>query len=338
MLLKMIQLVYLKNQGFIKHLTWFELYVYAIFLRWLFVLVFMTFINKIVKWTFKKDISWIYRIFIHLLLSISLFYFVFSLNSLHQVFFGSFTIQQALKSLSFESFMLKEVPFFLIYFALVGIIHTYHYIQKLEKIEQQKSQIQIQLAHSEMRMLKTQIQPSFIFNTLKSILNQIQIDEKKSQDLISDFGDLFRTIIEYKDSDFIILEKELQLLEKFNTIASIRYPNGFTYCKSMEKGLENILVPNMLLQPIQENLLKNFSSKKNLMVKVQINIYKQNNHLYIHLKNSGEFIKLNTDELLIKEMLTKTLHSRLQSLYKDNYQYNCTINSNEILTEIRIPI
>ncbi len=319
-------------------MTWFEIFAYAVFMKWLLVLVFMLFINQIVKWTFQKNINWIVRVFIHLFLSFFLFYFVFSIESLYKYTFGNFTVKQALHDISFDSFMIAFVEIFLTYFALVGIIHAYHYIKKLKKIEQQKSQIQIQLAHSNMRIFKIQMQPGFIFNTLKSVSKQIEIDEKKSQDLIADFGDLFRTIIRYKDNDFITLKKELQLLEKFNTIVSIRYPNGFAYTKSIEKGLENILIPTMLLQPIQENLLKNFSLKKNSKITVQIAIYKKNNYLHIDLTNSGEFIQLTEDELLIKETLTQSLHNRLQSLYKNNYTYLCNLFNNKIVTEIKIPI
>ena len=339
MLIKTGQTVYFKKQGYIKDMSWSELFIYSIFLKWLFVLIFMLFINQVVKWTFKNDIRWLYRILIHFFLSLFLFFFVFSLGSLYVYFFGNFTFERALNNISFNSFMVEVVSTSLIYYALVGIIHGYHYIKKLEKIEQQKSQIEIQLAHSKMRIFKVQIQPGFIFNTLRSISNQIEIDEKKSQDLIADFGDLFRTIIKYKDNDFITLEKELQFLDKFNTIVSIRFPNGFIYKKDIEKGLKNILVPNMLLQPIQENLLKNFSLEKEQKVKIEITIYKKNNYLIIHLKNSGKLIKLNDDDFVIKKTLTKTLHSRLQSLYKKDYEYHCNISNNEeILTKIVIPI
>lgn len=338
MLIQTYKLVYWKKLGFIEDTDWFDLYVYVIFFKWLFVLIYMLFVSQIIKWTFEKGINWLVRVLLHLLLAVFLFFFAFSLSSLYIYTFAHFTIEQALAQVSFNKFMDEIDETFLIYFTLIGIIHGYYYIKKLERIEQQKSQLKIQLAHSKMNILTTQMQPNFVFNTLNTLTSLIDEDKEQSLNLIADFGDLFRTIIDYKDDDLIYLEKELQFLEKFYALVSIRNPKGFTIHKTIESGLENILIPSMILQTIQENILKNYALDKNTGLKIELNIYKKNKYLCIILKSTGELIKQKTNNLLKKETFIKILKMRLQSLYKNDYKFTCKRVDNSILVQIKIPI
>ena len=107
-----------------------------------------------------------------------------------------------------------------------------------------------------LNMLKAQLHPHFIFNTLNSISALVEIDKEKSQNLIADFGDLFRDILEFKDENLIPLRKELEILDKYIAIISVRFSDHLSIEKEIENDVENELVPHMLLQPMVENAIK----------------------------------------------------------------------------------
>jgi hypothetical protein len=334
----MFKLVYQKINGNLEHNDWFDLFAYVVFLKWLFVLVYMFFVSALIQWTFKKKVKIIYRIIIHSFLSVFLFFFVFSLGSLYIYTFAHFTVEQAIANMSFYKYLSEMIEIFLIYFSLIGIIHGYYYLKKIKDIEFQKSQIQIQLAQSKLNILKSQIQPSFIFNTLDSISALIEIDEEQSQNLIAEFGGLFRGIIENKDENIIPLHKELEFLRMHISIISISNPKNFTFTEDIENQTEDILVPSIIVQPVLETTIKCFPITNKTPLDIRFSVYKEQGQLIISIEKIGVIERKSFLNSFRNEENIINLNARLQTLYKENFAFSISEVNGIIITQFKIPI
>ena len=121
-----------------------------------------------------------------------------------------------------------------------------------------KSNRQRRLANNllALKSLRTQMNPHFIFNALNSVNSFIaQNDERTANRYLTDFSTLMRSVLENSEEDFIILEKEIELLELYLKLEHSRFKDKFDYELLVDDRIERsqFLIPPMLLQPYVEN-------------------------------------------------------------------------------------
>lgn len=128
-------------------------------------------------------------------------------------------------------------------------------IRKKNKQRLKTQQMQTDVLESELKALRSQMNPHFIFNSLNSIQDLIlQEDTDASYDYIVLFADLVRSTLNYSNADFIPFEKEIEFLDIYLSLEKLRFKEDFTY--SIDVGnVDGIKVPSMLIQPFIENAL-----------------------------------------------------------------------------------
>ena len=121
-----------------------------------------------------------------------------------------------------------------------------------------KSNRQRRLANNllALKSLRTQMNPHFIFNALNSVNSFIaQNDERTANRYLTDFSTLMRSVLENSEEDFILLDKEIELLELYLKLEHSRFKDKFDYELVVDDAIEQsqFLIPPMLLQPYVEN-------------------------------------------------------------------------------------
>lgn len=126
--------------------------------------------------------------------------------------------------------------------------------KSLEELE--KEILSKNLLDSELKALRSQMNPHFMFNSLNSIQNLIlKEDIEKSYDYIVMFSELVRSTLNYSEQEFISVEKELKFLEVYLGLEKLRFKEDFAY-KIISNVPSHIQVPSILIQPFIENALK----------------------------------------------------------------------------------
>jgi two-component system sensor histidine kinase YesM len=147
-----------------------------------------------------------------------------------------------------------------------------------------------------LKMLESQINPHFLFNTLDSIHWKALINKDiEVADQIEALSDLFRHMLTGNGNDMVSLDQEVEQLKNFLYIMNFRYDNRIKCMINIEKGMENIKMPKLLLQPIVENSIRHGIEPKAEEGEIQINIKKVNKELLISIKDNG--IGVNADEI-----------------------------------------
>ncbi|XCF06952.1 tetratricopeptide repeat protein [Tamlana crocina] len=136
------------------------------------------------------------------------------------------------------------------------------------------------VATTELKALRAQMNPHFIFNTLNSINNYIvsnKVDD--ASNYLTKFSKLMRQTLEVSMYENITIEEDVKLLENYLDIEKKRIPNGFNYEIKIDDGIDksNVLVPSMIMQPFVENSIWHGVSKLNGAGVITIQVKKLNN-------------------------------------------------------------
>lgn len=111
----------------------------------------------------------------------------------------------------------------------------------------------------EQKLLRSQMNPHFIFNSLQSIQNFIlKHDEKAAIKYLSSFANVTRNVLENSRMEFIPLNKEIRLLENYLQLQKLRFNELFEYEISVDENIDTstLSIPPMLAQPFVENAVE----------------------------------------------------------------------------------
>jgi ligand-binding sensor domain-containing protein/two-component sensor histidine kinase len=141
----------------------------------------------------------------------------------------------------------------------LGTYSLYRYrVNQLRKKQKMKSEYDKKLANVEMSALLAQMNPHFLFNSLNSIDSYIIRNEsKKASEYLNNFARLMRLILQNSRSNYISLKDELEALELYLQMESLRFKNKFSYAIDVDETLDTctIVIPPMLIQPYVENAI-----------------------------------------------------------------------------------
>ena len=138
-----------------------------------------------------------------------------------------------------------------------------------------------QVLQTEMKALRAQMNPHFIFNSLQSIKKYVMENDKvNASEYLSKFARLMRLVLENSREQEVPLESDLAALELYMQLESLRFENRFQYCIEVDPGIdkENTLIPPLMLQPFAENaIMHGIKDKEDGLIK--INIHAENDNM-----------------------------------------------------------
>ena len=111
-----------------------------------------------------------------------------------------------------------------------------------------------QLAEAELKALRAQISPHFLFNTLNSIAALVRLDADQARELIVDFASFFRRTLK-QHGEFVTLAEELDYVEHYVRFEQVRFGKHLTVEYAIAPGTEGVVLPVLTVQPLVENAI-----------------------------------------------------------------------------------
>lgn len=172
------------------------------------------------------------------------------------------------------------------YIAIVVAAHAYVYYERLRKQELEKYEIQQALAASELQVLKMQLHPHFLFNTLHGISAMIDIDPGGAKVMVVKLSSLLRTALEHGSSDLIRLQEELALVEEYLDLEKMRFGSRLRIEWSIDPQTRQMLVPHLILQVLVENAIRHGVAGSRRGGWVEISSQRSNGSFRLQVRNS----------------------------------------------------
>lgn len=204
---------------------------------------------------------------------------------------------------------------FIIIIVLAGIIGFYRWNQT--KINQERKE-----AEMSQTLLRAQMNPHFVFNAMSVIQSYIyENDTVNSSKFLVNFSRLMRLILENSPKEFIPIETEVEILQKYLETQKLRFEDRFEFDieVSPEIFVQNALIPPMITQPFIENAIEHGQLHKIDGGFIQISFHKVNNMLQILIEDNGigrKGAELNKKSKAHKSMAMKITKERIDNLNK----------------------
>jgi two-component system LytT family sensor kinase len=135
-----------------------------------------------------------------------------------------------------------------------GYVHEY--FSALREREVAVTRLEAELAQAQLRALKAQLQPHFLFNTLHAITVLIRHDTEAAGRMVMQLSDMLRMTLMDSERQETTLERELRFLRLYLEIEQTRFRDRLEVQWDIARGLETAAVPTLLLQPLVENALR----------------------------------------------------------------------------------
>lgn len=220
---------------------------------------------------------------------------------------------------------------------LIGCISYILYnkrIRSIQELESQKAAFSKQLLEQELKTLRAQMNPHFMFNAVNSIQSFIlQNDSETAQKYLAKFSRLIRSVLENSKMDTIILSKEIEALKLYLDLECLRASFRFDYEINVQETLQLdlIQVPSMLIQPYVENaVLHGILPLHNKRGRLLISFYKEKELLKCKIEDNGIGLKAARQIKLKKEEghksfgmeITSNRMEKLNDMKGRNYNVN----------------
>jgi len=173
------------------------------------------------------------------------------------------------------------------YIITIGVYYVIRYFQGLQKEEQEKSELHIKNREMQISLLKSQINPHFLFNTLNSINTLIGSSKEQARRVITQLSDIFRYALDSHGDQNVRLIQELDFIDNYIRIQQVRFGDRLKFVKQVDFSCLSVEIPPMILQPLVENSVKYGIAPKDDGGTIVLTVKKFNNMIFFEVKDDG---------------------------------------------------
>jgi two-component system LytT family sensor kinase len=235
-----------------------------------------------------------------------------------------------------------------LYFAFDNIVNTYAMIaflghmmlsyHELRARELRSAQLEGKLAKAQLSMLKMQLQPHFLFNTLNAVSALTRDHPEAAEDMLVRLSDLLRRTLDNDAEQEVPLRAELEFLGQYLEIEQVRFADRLKIDLNPDPETLDALVPNMFLQPLVENALRHGIGRKAQGGRLQMRSWREDSDLLVSVQDSGPGFPSDAKTPMEEGIGLTNTRSRLQHLHPGNHQIKFTnARDGGALVTLRIP-
>jgi len=191
----------------------------------------------------------------------------------------------------YERFLTQSVIWrFLIgmflYIATVAVDYVIIYYNNFQEKQLREAELNALVKEAELKSLKYQINPHFIFNSLNSISSLTLSDPKKAQEMTIKLSSFLRSTLSKNEKQKNKLSEEINNAKLYLDIEKIRFEDKFDFIEEVQPACKELEVPSMILQPLFENAIKHgvYESLEKVIIKMRCGMEK--NYFKITVENT----------------------------------------------------
>ena len=212
-----------------------------------------------------------------------------------------------------------------------------HLFENYKRVEIESLIWEAAVKDFELKTLKSQLNPHFMFNAMNSIRALIEEDPESAKTALTKLSNILRYSLKMERNETVPLEEEIQTVTDYLVLESIRFEERLNYELDIDPLSSKIEIPPMMIQTLVENGIKHGVTKRTEGGKIEVNSKMNGAYLVIQIKNSGQI-----DELSLRHSKgfgIDNTKQRLNLLYGEKAIFTIKNQSPDVvLAEIKIPI
>ena len=217
----------------------------------------------------------------------------------------------------FTKYLTESIPWraglgVMYYSICILVYYLIRYYDDLNKRMQEQSQLETMLKESELEMLKSQINPHFIFNSLNSISSLTITAPDRARSMVIKLSEFLRYSLGKENDQLNTLDEELNNLLLYLDIEKVRFGDRLQVVTEIDDDTKDCTLPNLILQPLFENAIKHGIYESLEQVTIRLNAVLEGNLLRITVSNEFD---PNAVSRKGKGIGLKNVTQRLQVIY-----------------------
>ncbi|CAN5280338.1 histidine kinase [soil metagenome] len=253
------------------------------------------------------------------------------LKNVHDQWLYGYIIGVADKKYFFSNtFYNFSIGFFYMTFTLALILSKNWYKQ-----QQLLKKIMIENLETELRYLKAQLNPHFLFNSINSIYFLIDKDNTIARQSLQKFSELLRYQLYEGNEDQIAIEQEIAYLESYIDLQRLRKKTEYAIDFYKEENVKGFTIAPLLMITFVENAFKHVSNYTHQVNSIHVKLCRQDDHLHFSVINTKSKKHTGDDK---KQIGLKNVKRRLELLYNNRYKLNITEEPNLYTVQLTLKI
>lgn len=235
-------------------------------------------------------------------------------------------------------FKMNYVYSFFNIYAIVGIFASIKLLKLWFKNQQRTRKLEKEKLEAELKFLKAQIHPHFLFNTLNN-LYALTIDKSDlAPEVVIKLSDLLDYMLYDCNVSRILLEKEIKLLKDYLELEKIRYGNDLKIDFQISGSVKGKKIAPLLLLPFLENSFKHGLSSTIDNVWIKINLSVSNDFLNIKIENSKSSKTIKKEGSFTEGIGLKNVRRRLDLIYPEKYKLEVNDGGDVFMIDLTIEL
>jgi signal transduction histidine kinase len=208
------------------------------------------------------------------------------------------------------------------YWTFVIAAHALHWYQRLREREIKAAELEARLAQTQLAVLKSQLEPHFLFNTLNTIAELVHEDPDAAEQTLTRLSELLRLSLKASGEKEVSLREEIAFIEPYLDIQRLRMGSRLAVCWEIDPNALPARVPNLLLQPIIENAIRHGIAPLPVGGTITVSARCTNGQLTVAVRDTGAGITLRPDGSVKEGVGLSNLKRRLDCLYGTRHQFS----------------
>lgn len=216
---------------------------------------------------------------------------------------------------------LRDLPFAALFYGLIlGIGSAFDYYRQFRERKVRASQLETQLAQAQLQMLKMQLHPHFLFNTLNGITGLVRDnDNAAAVQMLVGLSDLLRQTLDNGGKQEVRLGEELEWLELYLKLQQIRFSDRLQVSINAAPETLDAMVPNLITQPLVENAIRHGLAPRAAPGSVSLSARQLDGRLEVRVSDDGVWLPDDWSLANSKGMGLLNTEARLRQLYGPNF-------------------
>ncbi len=214
-------------------------------------------------------------------------------------------------------------------------LHFYRELRQKERVEEQLRALTTQ---AELKALKAQINPHFLFNTLNTIAQLIHADPAQAEATVERLAEMFRYVLAGSQRRLVPLEEELAFVDDYLAIEQARFGERLSVTREVATEALNVPVPSLILQPLVENAVRHGQGAGG-SVELIIGVRRQGDEVVIAIADQGPGMSEGVWECGGGGHGLRNVDERLRKTYGEGYGLEAADNEPRgAVVTVRIPV
>ena len=189
---------------------------------------------------------------------------------------------------------------------------------------------------AELKMLRYQLNPHFLFNSLNSASALIVESPTRAEKMIDELSDFLRYSLTDTKTDKVKLKDEIEVVRIYLNIEQIRFEEKLNVSFDISPDVKDFGLPNFLLHPLVENAVKYGMQTSKMPLQIEIKAEKENGAIVIEIINSGKWVERTNPKNNGTNVGIENVKKRLEHFFPERHLFNISENNNRVHILLKI--